>query len=76
MFVNLIAKQVIERHLVRPLPDIILSPTIVLTMTNDQVNKIAAESVATVKRRSALERRKAMLEKGLDAFQDAMEDWK
>ncbi|KNG50264.1 dynamin family protein [Stemphylium lycopersici] len=71
-FVNNIAKAVIERHLVEPLPDIILSPLVVTEMTDQQVEYIAAEPLETTQQRTHLEARKVMLEKGLETFRDAM----
>ncbi|KAF1977112.1 hypothetical protein BU23DRAFT_565258 [Bimuria novae-zelandiae CBS 107.79] len=35
-FINVVAKQIIERHLVEPLPDRIVSPLIIHQLTNDE----------------------------------------
>lgn len=43
-FVNVLAKQVIERPLVEPLPDIIVSSPIIHQFTNEEVGYIAEES--------------------------------
>ncbi|KAH7119872.1 dynamin family protein-like protein, partial [Dendryphion nanum] len=71
-FVNVVAKQVIERHLVEPLPDIILSPLVVTQFTDREVEFIAAEPLEITQQRKFLETRKDMLEKGMDTFREAM----
>jgi len=71
-WVNAIAKTVIERHLVEPLPDIILSPLVVTEMTDHEIKFVAAEPQEITQQRTFLESRKAMLEKGLDTFREAM----
>jgi len=71
-WVNAIAKTVIERHLVEPLPDIILSPLVVTEMTDQEIKFVAAEPQEITQQRMFLESRKAMLEKGLDTFREAM----
>ncbi|KAH8710107.1 hypothetical protein GQ44DRAFT_776767 [Phaeosphaeriaceae sp. PMI808] len=42
-FVNAITKAIIERHLVEPLPDIILSPLVVTQMTEKEIEPVIAE---------------------------------
>ncbi|KAH9865175.1 hypothetical protein IAQ61_009122 [Plenodomus lingam] len=71
-FVNTIVKAVIERHLVEPLPDIVLSPLAVTEMTDKEIEFVAAEPAEITQQRAHLESRKAMLEKGLDTFREAM----
>ena len=71
-FVNAVAKAVIERHLVEPLPDMILSPRIIARMTEKEIESVAAESPETTQQRAHLESRKLMLQKGLETFRDAM----
>jgi hypothetical protein len=71
-FVNSIAKAVIEHHLVEPLPDIILSPLVVAEMTDKQVEYVAVEPPETTQQRAHLEAKRAMLEKGLETFREAM----
>jgi len=71
-FVNAVAKAVIERHLVEPLPDIILSPLVVTDMTETEIQFVAAEPVEITQQRAFLEARRAMLEKGLETFREAM----
>ncbi|KAI8934760.1 hypothetical protein NX059_008448 [Plenodomus lindquistii] len=71
-FINAVTKTVIERHLVGPLPDIILSPLIVTQMSDKEVRSVAAEPSAVSQQRAHLESRKAMLEKGLETFREAM----
>ncbi|KAF2740911.1 hypothetical protein EJ04DRAFT_592504 [Polyplosphaeria fusca] len=74
-FINVVAKQVIERHLVAPLPNIVLSPVIIAEMPDTLVQKIAAEPPEIGTQRANLEHRKATLEKGLMIFADAMGDF-
>lgn len=64
-FVNAVAKAVIERHLVEPLPDMILSPLVVTQMTEKEIEFVDPESPETTQQRAHLESRKLMLEKGL-----------
>ncbi|KAF2803435.1 GTP-binding protein [Mytilinidion resinicola] len=71
-FINAVAKQVIERHLVKPLLDIILSPLVVTQFTNTEVNFIAAEPPELTQQRTFLKSRKVMLQKGLNTFREAM----
>lgn len=71
-FVNAVTKAVIERHLVEPLPDMILSPLFVTQMTEKEIGFVAAESPETTQQRAHLKSRKLMLEKGLETFRDAM----
>lgn len=71
-FINNIAVQAIERHLVRVLPDIILSPVKVAAMSDEDVEYVAAEAQETTMKRSMLEKRKKLLEKGLQTFRGAM----
>jgi hypothetical protein len=71
-FVNAIAKAVIERHLVEPLPDMILSPLVVTQMTDKEIEFVAAEPPEVTQQRAFLEARKTMLEKGLETFREAM----
>jgi hypothetical protein len=71
-FVNAVAKAIIERHLVEPLPDIILSPLVVTQMTDTEIEFVAAEPPEITQQRSHLESRKTMLERGLDTFREAM----
>lgn len=71
-FVNAVCKAVVERHLVEPLPSIILSPLVVAQMTDKEIEFVAAEPPEITQQRAFLESRKAMLEKGLDTFREAM----
>ncbi|CAA9960015.1 GTP-binding protein [Pyrenophora teres f. maculata] len=71
-FVNVVAKAVIERHLVAPLPDIILSPLVVTEMTDSQIEYVASEPPEITQQRAHLESKRVMLEKGLDTFREAM----
>ncbi|KAF2689294.1 hypothetical protein K458DRAFT_126151 [Lentithecium fluviatile CBS 122367] len=71
-FVNAVCKAVVERHLVGPLPDTVLSPLVVTQMTEKEINFVAAEPPEVTQQRMFLESRKAMLEKGLETFREAM----
>ena len=71
-FVNVVAKQVIERHLVEPLPDVIVSPLIIHRLSDEEVQYIAAEPHQLTQQRSFLESRKDMLEKGMNTFREAV----
>lgn len=61
-----------ERHLVEPLPNIIMSPLVVTNMTTKEIEFVAAETPEITQQRAFLESRKAMLEKGLETFRRAM----
>lgn len=71
-FVHNVAVHVIERHLVKDLPDTILSLVKVSKMTDKQVTFVAAEPKETTMLRNHLEDKKKMLQTGLDAFKEAM----
>lgn len=75
-FINAVAKQAIERHLVEPLPDTILSPLVVAQLTDQEVAIIAAEPPEATQQRRFLQTRKDMLEKGMSTFREAMGDLK
>ena len=72
MFINNVAVQAVERHLVRVLPDIILSPVKVASLPDEDVEYVAAETRETTQRRNRLEDKKKQLEKGLQTFRDAV----
>lgn len=71
-FVNAVAKAIIERHLVEPLPEIILSPVTVTEMSEAEIKYVAAEPPEITQQREHLENRRCMLEKGLETFREAM----
>ncbi|KAF2229407.1 Dynamin family protein [Viridothelium virens] len=71
-FIGVITKQVIERHLVDPLPTSVLSPSIIAGLSDNEVAFLAAEPDDIVSRRTFLEERKQMLEKGQQTFRRAM----
>ncbi|KAF1852089.1 uncharacterized protein K460DRAFT_351933 [Cucurbitaria berberidis CBS 394.84] len=71
-FVHSVVVHVIERHLVKDLPDTIFSLVKVSKMTDQEVSFVAAEPKATTLRRNHLEEKKKMLQKGLDTFKEAM----
>jgi CRISPR/Cas system-associated protein Csm6 len=71
-FVNAVTKQVIERHLVEPLPEIILSPVVVNNLTDNEVKYIAEEPPEITQQRNFLDARLETLEHGMDTFREAM----
>lgn len=71
-FVGSVTKQVVERHLVKPLPDRVLSPMVVGAMTDDEVALVAGEPKETTRRRAELEAKVKMLEAGQATFRRAM----
>ena len=71
-FIDAVTKQVIERHLVQQLPDIVLSPMVVTRLTDSEVQFIAAEPPEVTQKRLFLESRRELLEKGMGAFREAM----
>jgi len=70
-FIGVITKQVTERHLACPLPDL-LSPVTIAHLTDEQVRKIASEPGAIARKRKELEDRKETLEAGQQTFRLAM----
>lgn len=71
-FINAVCKAAVERHLVEPLPDIILSPLVVAKFTDKEMEFVAAEPPEVTQQRAFLESRKQMLEAGMDTFRQAM----
>ncbi|KAF2810357.1 Dynamin family protein [Mytilinidion resinicola] len=71
-FIAAITKQVIERHLVSTLPLNILSPSVVVELSDEDISYIAAEPAEITHRRAYLETRKATLEKGITTFRRAI----
>lgn len=71
-FVNAVAKAIIERHLVEPLPEMILNPVTVTQMSEAEIEFVAAEPPEITQQREHLENRRVMLEKGLETFREAM----
>jgi len=71
-FIGVITKQVVERHLVDPLPDNVLSPMLVLSLSDDEVKYIAGEPKEITDRRNHLEKHLKMLESGQETFRLAM----
>jgi hypothetical protein len=70
-FVDVIAKQVIERHLVANLPNI-LSPIIMAHFTDKDIQYLAGELQNVTQLREHLLGKKDMLEEGQNAFNSAM----
>ncbi|KAK1071978.1 hypothetical protein LTR33_010326, partial [Friedmanniomyces endolithicus] len=64
-FVDNVCKQVIERHLLRNLPDI-FSPMIVAMYTDEELERIAMESPGVVEKRKQLSEQLANLKAGLE----------
>lgn len=71
-FIDVVTKQVIERHLISALPDTILSPLIIASMSDEEIELVAAEPAEVSEKRKFLEGRKKMLEDGQDTFRRAM----
>jgi hypothetical protein len=71
-FVHAVTKQVIERCMIDPLAEKILSPTVVQGLADNEIAFIAAEPPETTAQRRFLEERKRMLEEGAKYFQEAM----
>ena len=65
-------KQVIERHLIDALPDNIMSPMIITSMTDDEVSTIAAESPDITRQRESLETLRSALEDGRKSLRQMM----
>ncbi|KAK6531816.1 hypothetical protein TWF694_002983 [Orbilia ellipsospora] len=75
-FIDVVAKQVIERHLVQTLPNLILTPNEIMAIPDPQIEYLVAEPTDIVQRRKFLEDRKAMLEKGQETFKKAVTQWR
>ncbi|KAF2499712.1 Dynamin family protein [Lophium mytilinum] len=71
-FIAAITKQVIERHLVSTLPFNILSPSVVVELSDDDIEYVAAEPADTTHQRAHFETRKALLEQGITTFRRAI----
>lgn len=71
-FIDVVTEQVIERHLIDPLANTILSPIVIAGLTDEEVSYIAAEPSDVTQKRNFLEVRKKMLEDGQDTFRRAM----
>jgi hypothetical protein len=66
-FVNAVTKAVIERHLVEPLPDLVLSPLVVTEMAEHEVAFVAAGPAEVTPQRAYLDNKRGMLEKGISS---------
>jgi hypothetical protein len=71
-FINCVSKQVVERHLVNTLGTKVLTPNVVAGLTDQQIALLAAEAPEVSRTRERLEARKAVLEKGLKVFKEAL----
>ena len=71
-FINAVTKQVVERHLVATLTTSVLSPMVVLELSDDEVSYIAAEPADVTRQRDFLDDRIKMLKEAKSAFRTAM----
>ncbi|KAI1915898.1 hypothetical protein LOZ65_005351 [Ophidiomyces ophidiicola] len=67
-FVDNVCRQVIERHIVSKLPNV-FNPTTVLSLTDKELQKIAAEPGSKTERRKELTHLVSMLKESLDDLQ-------
>ena len=70
-FIGVVTKQVVERHLVGPLPSLV-SPLVVAKLSDDEVERVVAEPKSTISLRKTLEERKAMLDDGKRVLTQAL----
>ncbi|KAG8208714.1 Interferon-induced GTP-binding protein Mx [Trichophyton interdigitale] len=70
-FIDVIAKQVIERHLVAPLTEV-FAPKVQARYSDKQIHFLAAETIEVIRRREHLESRDKILKEGQEAFYMAM----
>ncbi|EFE38018.1 dynamin GTPase, putative [Trichophyton verrucosum HKI 0517] len=70
-FIDVIAKQVVERHLVAPLNEI-FAPRVLARYSDKQIHFLAAETIDMIRRREHLESRYKILKEGQEAFYMAM----
>ncbi|EFR02685.1 interferon-induced GTP-binding protein Mx1 [Nannizzia gypsea CBS 118893] len=70
-FIDVVAKQVIERHLVAPLADV-FAPRILARYSDKQIHFLAAETTDVIHRREHLDNRGKILKEGQEAFYMAM----
>ncbi|KAI9709078.1 MAG: hypothetical protein M1820_003524 [Bogoriella megaspora] len=71
-FIDAVAKQVIERHLIQPLPTDIVSLTAIASLTDEEVGYVMAEPAETTRERDFLLERKNQLESGRRSFEKAL----
>ncbi|PGG98765.1 hypothetical protein GX51_06624 [Blastomyces parvus] len=71
IFIDVVAKQVIERHLVSPLAEV-FSPRVLARYSDKEIQLLASERPEIVQMREHLESRRKMLKDGQDAFNTAM----
>lgn len=71
-FFNCVCKKVIERHLVHPLTENILSPITIAGLTDAQIAALAVEAPEVPHNRNRLEDRKKVLESRLKVFKEAL----
>ncbi|KAK6544045.1 hypothetical protein TWF694_000758 [Orbilia ellipsospora] len=70
-FINVVTKQVIERHLINTLPNQIISPMDISRMPEQEVIFLASEPLEISQRRKFLAERKVLLEAGQETFRFA-----
>ncbi len=71
-FINCIAKQVVERHLVDTLSSNVLSPHVIAGLTDEQIGMLTAEAPEVSRNRERLEEKQKVLERGLKIFKEAL----
>ncbi len=71
-FIAVVTKQVVQRHLVDPLPKGLLPPFTVLKLIHEEIHSVACERSAVSAKRDSLEQRKKMLESAQDSLRQAM----
>lgn len=76
MFVHNVTNQVVERCIIDPLPERLLSPMVVTDMPDTEIAFIASEPPEMMSQRAFLEEMKGMLEDGEDSFRGAMGEFK
>lgn len=70
-FVDNITTQVIERHIVHGLEDV-FSPSLVISLDEQELADLAGEPIATVRQREHLEERKRAIENGRSVFRSVL----
>ncbi|KAF1810946.1 hypothetical protein P152DRAFT_489969 [Eremomyces bilateralis CBS 781.70] len=70
-FINAITKQVIERHLVAPLAEI-MSPVVIVTFTDKEIMQITEEPKDIASLREHLQSKMSILTEGQEAFRQTM----
>ncbi|KAK2738651.1 hypothetical protein FQN57_006969 [Myotisia sp. PD_48] len=66
-FIDVVVKQVIERHLIAPRADV-FSPKVLARYSDEEIHRLAFETSETAKKREQLETKHKILEQGQEAF--------